>query len=429
MLITKANIDRNALQGQVGIVTGAGQGIGRETARALAYLGAEVIIAELNDTGHDTERIILAEGGRALFVRTDVADAESVERLRERVQADFGKVDILVNNAETYRAKAVLEHSLAEWDRVIAVNLRAIFLAVKAFLPGMLERRTGVIVAMPSTEGMPYLSAYLAAKVGARSFMLSLAQEIGAESGVSVYLFGAGMVETPGGMAAFQELAPRYGLSLEEFIRQSGGELLSAEACAAGLVGTILHASEYHGELTGYGSGLGKLGLLADGRRLAELPAAPEPVPSVTAVPAPAAQQSPLAEALALNQELEGIIAAIAKEYAELTLFQRPIVKRMFQQGTGLSVEDWLTSASDMGRLLQAAAQGEAAPPVERLRDYATRLRRLAAYHQKQEADARGWFKDPEKLRVALEALRARRRTSEELADTLEGLASQSPNG
>jgi hypothetical protein len=243
-----------------------------------------------------------------------------------------------------------------------------------------------------------------------------------------VYLFGAGMVDTPGGMAAFQELAPRYGLSLEEFIRQSGGELLSAEACAAGLVGTILHASEYHGELTGYGSGLGKLGLLADGRRLAELPAAPEPVPSVTATPTPTAQQSPLADALTLNQELEGIVAAIAREYAELTLFQRPIVKRMFQQGTGLSVEGWLTDAREMGQLLQAMTQGEATPAAERLRDYTARIRRLAAYHQKQEADARGWFKDPEKLRIALEALRARRLTAEELATTLEKMASQSPS-
>lgn len=123
----------------------------------------------------------------------------------------------------------------------------------------MLERKQGVVITMESAEGM----LYLASKVGLRSLVLSLAQEVGPASGVSVYCFGAGMVETPGGMAALRQLAPYYSMSLEEFIKQSapGGHLISAELCASGLVGTILHAGDLHGQELAYTVGLSLLGL------------------------------------------------------------------------------------------------------------------------------------------------------------------------
>lgn len=407
MVIDNAQISRAALQGTVAIATGAGQGIGREAARVLAHLGASVVIAEINEAaGRETEGLIRAEGGRALFVKTDVADSASVDRLHRQVREAFGPAHVLVNNAEAFAAKSTLEHSIEEWDRVFAVNLRGAFLLVKAFLPEMLEQREGVILTMESADGMPYLSAYLASKVGLRSLALSLAAEVGEQSGVSVFCFGPGMVETPGGMNAFQQLAPQYGVSVEDFIKQSapGGHLISAELCATGLAGTILYAREFHGQEAYYVLGLAKLGLDANGEPMnLEAPAATPEAPADEAGEAPDRPR----EALALNRKLEEIVRANIKEYDELSMFQRPIVKRMFQQGTGLKVEEWLTSVQAMSRQLESVTPIE--PSV--LTAYLAQLKRMADFITKQESDARGWIRDPKQLRMALEALDERKAT------------------
>ncbi len=417
MLIDKTAINRSALQDKVAVITGAGQGIGKETARILAHLGACVVIAEINDTGRETEALIRQEGGRALFVRTDVADAESMHVLHRRVSETFGPVSILANNAEATGLKAVLDLSVEEWDRVLDVNLRGAFLGIKEFLPEMLARKDGIVITFESAEGMPYMSAYLASKVGLRSLALSVAQEVGDESGVSVYCFGPGMVETPGAVAAFKHLAPLYHLTLEEFIKQSapGGKLMSAELCATGLVGTILHAKEFHGEGdAGYVLGLSKLGLDPEGE-LWKTQIAPEPMPAPTVQEQIRNEASPRARALTLNRQLEEILETNIREYETLSRFQRPIIKRMFAQGTGLKVEDWLASAQEMTKRLQGGGAIGPAP----LQQYGGQLKRLTAFITKQESDARGWIKDPAQLHVALEALQQRKETTTRLEASL----------
>jgi NAD(P)-dependent dehydrogenase (short-subunit alcohol dehydrogenase family) len=404
------------------VVTGAGRGIGRETARALARYGAAVVIAEISQAGAETERLIRKEGGRAIFVQTDVADARSVEGMKEKAVRAFGEVDILINDAVVVHCKPVLEHTVEEWDRVVAVNLRSVFLAIKAFVPSMLEKGSGVVVTMQTTEGMPYLAPYEASKAGLTSLVSALAQEIGEGKGVSVYAFGPGMVDTPALREAVPKLAALYGLPEEEFIKQSGGQMISAELCAVGLVGTVLHAAEFHGQETGYVAGLGKLGLGPDGTRW---PA--ETGPGAVG-PAPADPLEPAAvdlclRALDLNRRMAGVIRDNIKEYDSLTMFQRPVIKRMFQQGTGLKVEEWLASAEDMTARLERAARREqdmktSAPPA-RLAAYIEQLKKMAGFLTKQESDARGWIKDPKKLETAIAALGTRRRVSTELAAVL----------
>jgi NAD(P)-dependent dehydrogenase (short-subunit alcohol dehydrogenase family) len=424
MLIEQAGADRTALQGNVAVITGAGQGIGREVARLMAFLGASVVIAELAESGHDTEHAIRAAGGQALYVQTDVADPASMERLHQQTIVTFGGVDILVNNAEAFTCKPLLEHSIAEWDHIFAVNLRGAFLGIRAFLPAMLQRRKGIILTMESADGMPYLAPYLASKVGLRSLAFSLAQELGAEDGVWVYCFGAGMVETPGGLAAFRELAPRYGMSLDEFIHQSapGGHLISAELCATGLMGTILHAQQFHGQETDYVAGLGLMGLNSSGERIDMQPRQFIAVGRLT----PDLLQS----AVTLNLDMEAIIQANIREYDEQNMFVRPVVKRMFQQGTGMKVEEWLALAQGMTRRLQnvqGALNDQTKGSLEKptfdraaLDAYLVSLRRMATYITKQESDARGWMRDPAQLSVALDALRQRGETVRRLIEALE---------
>jgi NAD(P)-dependent dehydrogenase (short-subunit alcohol dehydrogenase family) len=424
MLIEQTNIDRAALHGSVAVVTGAGQGIGREVARLLAFLGASVVIAELADSGRDTERAIHTAGGNTLFIQTDVADSASVERLRQQTIATFGNVDILVNNAEAFTCKPLLDHTVAEWDHIFAVNLRGAFLGISAFLPAMLRRHKGVVVTMESAEGMPYLAPYLASKVGLRSLASSLAQELGADAGVWAYCFGAGMVETPGGLAAFRELAPRYGMSLDEFIHQSapGGHLISAEACATGLVGTILHAHQFHGQETDYVAGLALLGLNPSGERIKDQ--------AQQLIEAGRLTPELVQAALALNQQMEAIIRANLHEYDEQNMFVRPVIKRMFQQSTGMKVEEWLAQAQEMTHRLQSLQsamndQGngltrQSSLEIAALEAYLVALRRMSAYITKQESDARGWMRDPAQLNAALEALRQRGEIVRRLSEVLE---------
>ncbi len=257
-IISNTDLSRATLAGQAAVVTGAGRGIGRETARALAWLGARVVVAELNEVlGTETRQIIASEGGEALFIRTDVSDAESVAGLARQVHTAFGIVSILVNNAIYICETPVAEMSIEDWDRTLAVNLRGTFLTCRTFLPEMLAKKHGVIVNMISTDAMPGLSAYIASKQGITGFSQSLALEVSGQ-GVSVIPFGPGMVDTPGIRSVAEGLAPRLGMSPEQFLsiplHPAFDGLMPAEyagAATAYLIAAL--AEEFHGEMvTGY---------------------------------------------------------------------------------------------------------------------------------------------------------------------------------
>lgn len=411
MLIDNSPINLSTLQNKVAVITGAGQGIGRQTALILAHLGVAVIIAEINQTtGRATEEIINGDGGSSLFVHTDIADEASMKHMCAQAFSSFGKVDIFINNAEAVVFKSMLDHTLREWDRVFAVNLRSVLIAAKLFLPDMLARKDGVFITMQSSEGMPYLSAYLATKVALRSIALSLAAEVGDERGVAVYCFGPGMVDTPAVQIAARELGPLYHVTPEEFIRSSapGGVLTSSEVCATGLAGTILFARDFHGQGdVHFLHGLAKLELDVDGEPL-KSSEANAIAPGKTPLP-PAA-----IDIVALNRKMEEIVRGNQQEYESLSMFQKPVIKRMFQQGTGLKVEEWIARAESMTRALEA---GTDTPQMHA--SYLALVQRMIAYITKQESDARGWIKNPQQLQAALEALADRKDTTQALADAL----------
>ncbi|HWI66347.1 MAG TPA: SDR family oxidoreductase [Symbiobacteriaceae bacterium] len=411
MIIDQVPAALGALRGKVIIMTGAGRGIGREAARVLARMGARVVVAEIQEAaGRETAERIRAEGGEAIFVPTDVASEASMAALREQTLAAYGEVDMVVNNATIFTFGRLWELDLSAWDRVMSVNLRGAFLSIKTFLPDMLARKSGVIVTMESSEGMPYLAPYLASKVALRSLAISLAQEVGEESGVSVFCFGPGMVSTPGLAEALAALPPLYGMSQDEFIKNSGVTLADPEVCATGLAGTLLYAREYHGQQAFFTQGLGKLGLNVAGEPVGAGATAPAVEAAAAVQPAPTACEG----ALALNLKLEGILRDHIREYSELTMFQRPVVRRMFQSGTGFKVEEWLANAETMTRQLQAGNWRE----IDR-DTYVGWLRRLAGFIKKQESDARGFFRNQDDLNRALAALGERQAVVNGLADAL----------
>lgn len=166
----------------IAVVTGGGRGIGRAIAVDLARRGCDVaVLGRTLETLAETAERVIAEGRRALVIPCDVASAEQVEQAAAKVFSDLGRPRFVIPNAGIVRRAPVASMSEAEWDEVIDVNLKGTFLAVRAFLPRMLDAKVGRIVALgsiSSTLGTARQSAYCAAKWGTVGFIKSLAEEL-----------------------------------------------------------------------------------------------------------------------------------------------------------------------------------------------------------------------------------------------------------
>lgn len=186
------------LDGRVAIVTGAASGIGRASAERFAREGAQVVVADRDEGGRAVAAAIEGAGGRALFAHVDVTRDDDLERMVRTAVDGFGAVDILFNNAGVGGYVPFDRLVPAEWDRVLAVNLRAVYRACQVTLPYLRARR-GVILNMASQsalEGQAMNEAYCTAKAGVVAFTRSLAREL-APDGVRVNCLCPGGVDTP----------------------------------------------------------------------------------------------------------------------------------------------------------------------------------------------------------------------------------------
>ncbi len=157
------------LDGKVTLVTGAGRGLGQACARLLAGEGARVVVAEFDEaTGEDTARQIREAGGQALFVKADVSQADDVRGMVEFAVSRYGRLDCAVNNAmRGMPAVPLADISPEDWDQVMAVNFRGVFLSMKYEIAAMVENGGGSIVNIGSGNehtAEPGLSWYLSAK-------------------------------------------------------------------------------------------------------------------------------------------------------------------------------------------------------------------------------------------------------------------------
>jgi NAD(P)-dependent dehydrogenase (short-subunit alcohol dehydrogenase family) len=189
-----------SLTNQTALVTGAGEGIGRACALALADAGADVIVNDLNDaTGEATADAIRQRGRRALFLQADVGDDSAVEAMAGAVQREFGALQILVNNAGVNLFKGIAETTSEEWDRVLGVDLKGIYRVTRALLPLLKEAGGASVTNIASVHAqltIAEITAYAAAKGGVVSMTRSLAQELGPFA-IRVNAVSPGFTRTP----------------------------------------------------------------------------------------------------------------------------------------------------------------------------------------------------------------------------------------
>jgi len=187
------------LKGRVALVTGAAQGIGKSIAEALAKEGADIIVSDINiELANTTAKEIVGLGVKSIAVKTNVADASDVAASVEQAVKEFGKIDILINNAGITKDNLLIRMKEEDWDAVLSVNLRSMFLCTKAIAPLMMKNRWGRIVNIASIVGEMGnfgQANYSAAKAGAIGLTKTVAREL-ASRGITCNAIAPGFIDT-----------------------------------------------------------------------------------------------------------------------------------------------------------------------------------------------------------------------------------------
>jgi len=236
------------LKGKASLITGGASGIGRATALLFACEGAAVVIADLNESGGETVvNEINGAGGKAIFQRTDVTLSRDCDHLVRRAVSDFGPIHVLFNNAGMIRRASVPDLSEEDWDRVMAVNLKSIFLLSRLVIPIMIKNGGGSVINMASGWGLAggaRAAAYCASKGAVVLMTKAMAVDHGRQN-IRVNSLCPGDTDTAMLRDEAQQLGEATGQFLNESARRPLGRLGKPEEIARAALFLASDASSF----------------------------------------------------------------------------------------------------------------------------------------------------------------------------------------
>lgn len=376
MLIEKNKSFKNNLEGKVILLTGAGGGIGFETAKALVYMGAKVIVAEI-----DKGKILCAQSAldsifgknSVEFYEIDLSDENQIYALVSHVKDKYGRIDVLFNNATIATMGTVEEVSIDVWDKSYAVNFKAPLLLTQLSLPLMKQKNSGTIVFVSSSGAAPFMGAYEVFKTAQVELSNTLYGEL-ESTNIKVYTIGPGLVKTETAMKGIELVSSHMGITTEEFYEMNEGHILGVEEAGTGFAISVLMADRYNGQE------IGAIQVLSDSGLLLKLDSSEN----------------------TKSNDYQNIIPTVlnvVKVYKEQyygwmkrNVFERQWVLRDFKKTVGYSADQFL----EIMQHIQYVVNNE---KIQEISTYSSNFQKLMEYYKRQYTLLQGYEKNPEKLK------------------------------
>lgn len=249
MIIEEVKQAKGLLNGKTALVTGGAGGIGGEASKALAYMGAKVIIADYNTEKGDNlieEITSLCGDGSAEFCRVDLLIEEDIKKLADYILQKYGFVDILLNIAAIFQVGGIEETSSEDWDNSYKINFKAPIMLTKMFLPSMRKRNTGIVVFTATPGIVPYMSASDIFKSAQYSLCDALADEL-AGSNIYTYTITPTYVKTESSIKAIGDAMSRIGKTASEFFENNYANVMFPQKVGGAFAISVIEAEKYNG--------------------------------------------------------------------------------------------------------------------------------------------------------------------------------------
>lgn len=243
---------KKTLDNKIVLITGAGGGIGFETAKCFATMGAKVIILEIDkEKGKSAEETINSiYKDKVEFYNIDLADENSILKMKEYVLDKYGSPDIVFNNAAILHLGEIGKVSSNDWDNGYLVNFKAPVLLVKCFIDEMRKRNSGTFVFVSSSGAVAYMGAYEIFKTAQVELSNTLSMEL-ENTNIYSYTISPGLVKTETAMKSIEVVAGSMNISSEEFYEMNKEHIISVEDAALGFALSVLNAKDYNGQEIG----------------------------------------------------------------------------------------------------------------------------------------------------------------------------------
>ncbi|WP_032122131.1 SDR family NAD(P)-dependent oxidoreductase [Clostridium amazonitimonense] len=376
MLIEKNISFKNRLEDKVILLTGAGGGIGFETTKTLVYMGAKVIVAEI-----DKGKILYAQNtldsifgkNSVEFYEIDLSDENQIYALVSHVKDKYGGIDVLFNNATITAMGTVEEVSIDVWNKSYAVNFKAPLLLTQLVLPLMKQKNSGTIVFVSSSGAAPFMGAYEVFKTAQVELSNALYGEL-ESTNIKVYTIGPGLVKTETAMKGIEIVSSRMGITTQEFYEMNENHILGVEEAGTGFAISVLMADRYDGEEIGAIQVLSDSGLLLklDSRENTKSNDYENIIPIV------------------LN-----VVKVYKEQYSgwmKRNIFERQWVLRDFKKTVGYSADQFL----EIMQHIQYVVLNE---KIQEISTYSSNFQKLMEYYKRQYTLLQGYEKNPEKLK------------------------------